>query len=76
MHEREAFIRGNVREERALHRQALCTEETLVSLIGAVEDEKLRTLLKLRFVDGMKPRHICFILGLSRSAYYRRLKGW
>ena len=76
MLEREAITRGSSAEQRRLHERVLNTEEVLISLIGAVEDERFRQLLKLKFVDGMAPRHICFILGMSRSSYYRRLKGW
>lgn len=72
---RAALLKGDSKAARAAQDRIREAEEAIFSLTREVKDRRLRKALEMKFADGAAPVSIQFILGLSRSSYYRLMKG-
>jgi len=72
--EREARLKGDRQKQERMRKEALALEDDMRLLTEKVKNETLRRVLMLRYVDGLAPCRIQYVLGLSRGQYYRLLE--
>lgn len=72
--EREARLKGDADTSGAMRSEALALEDEMRLLIEKAENETARRILVLKYIDGLPPFRIRYVLGLSRGRYYRLME--
>lgn len=71
---RKLLSKGEKAEARALMEEVDKLEAEMLLITSNGLRRKTARLLQLKFIDGMPPGQIQFILNISHSTYYRLLK--